>query len=121
MSKSDLLFLLSKLPSNGNVWERVTKAVMNALTKEELSDVLTTVITENEIALLKVTQIDPDRIESLHLSARAENCLRAEGVLLVSDLLTRSGPELRKFINLGKGSLKEIETALARRGQQLKE
>jgi DNA-directed RNA polymerase alpha subunit len=120
MSKSDLMFLLSKLPSHDNLWERITKAVMNALTKEELSEIVTTLISENGDTLLAVLEADPDRLESLYLSTRAKNALEAEGVCSVSELTSRTRAEVGRFINLGKGCLKEIETALARRNLQLK-
>ena len=112
--------MLSKLPSHDNLWERITKAVMGALTKEELSLIVTTLISENSDTLLAAIQADSDRLESLHLSTRAKKALEANSVRSVSELLTCSRFELSRFINLGKSSLLEIETALARRGLQLK-
>lgn len=58
-------------------------------------------------------------IEELELTVRSANCLKAEGVHLVSDLVQRSETELMKTPNLGMKSLKEIAVALEKHNLKL--
>ena len=57
---------------------------------------------------LPVSVLDP--------SVRAENCLAAENVQTIGDLVRRSEPEMLKVRNFGKTSLKEIKKKLADMG-----
>jgi len=50
---------------------------------------------------------------------RATNCLLAEGVLTIGDLLQRTPSSLFEINNLGRGTLVEIEAALALHGLSL--
>jgi hypothetical protein len=52
-------------------------------------------------------------VDALELSARAANCLRAERIHYIGDLIQRTPGELLRIPNLGKKSLKEINAALA--------
>ena len=47
---------------------------------------------------------------------RATNCLKAENIFLIGDLIQRSEMDLLKTPNLGKKSLNEIKDELASRG-----
>jgi DNA-directed RNA polymerase subunit alpha len=51
-------------------------------------------------------------IDDLELGVRSTNCLKAENVYYVGDLVQRSETELMKTPNLGKKSLNEIKEAL---------
>ena len=51
-------------------------------------------------------------IEELDLSVRAQNCLEAESIQTVRDLIARSEPQLLAVRNLGKTSLHDIQTKL---------
>lgn len=51
-------------------------------------------------------------IEVLELSVRASNCLAAEGIRTLQDLVKRSEPEMLKIRNFGKTSLKEVKEKL---------
>ncbi len=57
-------------------------------------------------------------IETLELTIRARDCLMAEGVYYIGDLIQRTETELLKIPNLGRKSLNEIREALASRGLQ---
>ena len=52
-------------------------------------------------------------IEDLVLTVRSTNCLKAENIYYVGDLIQRSENELLKTPNLGKKSLTEIKNVLA--------
>ena len=61
-------------------------------------------------------EIDPvllRPIEDLELTVRSTNCLKAENIYYVGDLIQRSEVELLKTPNLGKKSLTEIKNVLA--------
>ncbi len=55
-------------------------------------------------------------IDSLELTSRAKNCLKAERILLVGDLVQQSDDNLVIIPNLGRRSLNEIKEILATRG-----
>jgi len=55
-------------------------------------------------------------IEELELSVRSTNCLKAESIFLIGDLIQRSEFDLLKTPNLGKKSLNEIKDVLASKG-----
>ena len=52
-------------------------------------------------------------IEELELTVRSTNCLKAESIFLIGDLIHRSEFDLLKTPNLGKKSLNEIKAVLA--------
>ncbi len=52
-------------------------------------------------------------IDDLELTVRSANCLKAEHIQYVGDLVQRTESELLKTPNLGKKSLTEIKTVLA--------
>ncbi len=67
-------------------------------------------------------QIDPlmmRSVDDLELTVRAANCLKAENIYYIGDLVQRSENDLLKTPNLGKKSLTEIKTVLAQRGLAL--
>jgi DNA-directed RNA polymerase subunit alpha len=56
------------------------------------------------------------KIEDLGLSVRSTNCLHAENITLVSELVRLTEKQVLKTRNIGKKQLSEIEGALARHG-----
>ena len=58
-------------------------------------------------------------IDELELTVRSANCLKAENIYFVGDLVQRSEVELMKTPNLGKKSLNEIKEILAAEGLSL--
>ncbi len=55
-------------------------------------------------------------VDDLELTVRAANCLKAENIYYIGDLVQRSESDLLKTPNLGKKSLTEIKVVLAQRG-----
>ncbi len=51
-------------------------------------------------------------ISALDLSIRASNCLEAEGIQTVGELVAKTEDELLKFKNFGRTSLREVEKKL---------
>jgi DNA-directed RNA polymerase subunit alpha len=58
-------------------------------------------------------------VDDLDLTVRSSNCLKAENIYLVGDLIQRTETELLRTPNLGRKSLQEIKGALAQRGLAL--
>ena len=58
-------------------------------------------------------------VDELELTVRSANCLKAENIYYIGDLIQRSENELLKTPNLGRKSLNEIKEVLASRGLTL--
>ena len=58
-------------------------------------------------------------IDDLELTVRSANCLKAESIYYIGDLIQKTEVELLKTPNLGKKSLTEIKEVLAQRGLSL--
>jgi len=58
-------------------------------------------------------------VDELELTVRSANCLKAENIYLIGDLIQRTEVELLKTPSLGKKSLTEIKDVLATRGLSL--
>jgi DNA-directed RNA polymerase subunit alpha len=75
-----------------------------------------------EIAIGRGPQIDPillRPVDDLELTVRSANCLKAENIYYIGDLIQRTENELLKTPNLGRKSLNEIKEVLASRGLTL--
>lgn len=75
-----------------------------------------------EAVAAEATEIDPillRPIDDLELTVRSANCLKAESIHYIGDLIQRTEVELLKTPNLGKKSLTEIKEVLAARGLSL--
>ena len=58
-------------------------------------------------------------VDDLELTVRSANCLKAENIYYIGDLIQRTETELLKTPNLGRKSLNEIKEVLASRGLSL--
>jgi DNA-directed RNA polymerase subunit alpha len=70
----------------------------------------------------KAPQVDPillRPVDDLELTVRSANCLKAENIYYIGDLIQRTETELLKTPNLGRKSLNEIKEVLASRGLTL--
>ncbi|RRJ33181.1 DNA-directed RNA polymerase subunit alpha [Pandoraea apista] len=70
----------------------------------------------------RAPQIDPillRPVDDLELTVRSANCLKAENIYYIGDLIQRTENELLKTANLGRKSLNEIKEVLASRGLTL--
>ena len=67
-------------------------------------------------------EIDPallKPVDDLELTVRSANCLKAENIYYIGDLVQHTQTELLKTPNLGKKSLTEIKDVLAQRNLTL--
>jgi DNA-directed RNA polymerase subunit alpha len=67
-------------------------------------------------------QVDPlllRPVDDLELTVRSANCLKAENIYFIGDLIQRSETELLRTPNLGRKSLNEIKDVLASRSLSL--
>nr|MCU0974448.1 DNA-directed RNA polymerase subunit alpha [Burkholderiales bacterium] len=74
------------------------------------------------IEMPKAPQVDPillRPVDDLELTVRSANCLKAENIYYIGDLIQRTETELLKTPNLGRKSLNEIKEVLASRGLTL--
>ncbi len=77
---------------------------------------------ESQPKAAKEPEIDPillRPVDDLELTVRSANCLKAESIYYIGDLIQRTEVELLKTPNLGKKSLTEIKDVLASRGLSL--
>ena len=58
-------------------------------------------------------------VDDLELTVRSANCLKAENIYYIGDLIQRTENELLKTPNLGRKSLNEIKEVLASHGLTL--
>ncbi|MGH1361568.1 MAG: DNA-directed RNA polymerase subunit alpha [Burkholderiaceae bacterium] len=75
-----------------------------------------------EPAVGRGPQVDPilmRPVDDLELTVRSANCLKAENIYYIGDLIQRTENELLKTPNLGRKSLNEIKEVLASRGLTL--
>jgi DNA-directed RNA polymerase subunit alpha len=73
-------------------------------------------------AVSRPTPFDPillRPVDELELTVRSANCLKAENIYYIGDLIQRTETELLKTPNLGRKSLNEIKEVLASRGLTL--
>ncbi|MDR2365476.1 MAG: DNA-directed RNA polymerase subunit alpha [Zoogloeaceae bacterium] len=78
--------------------------------------------TEPAVESRKPVQVDPillRPVDDLELTVRSANCLKAESIYYIGDLIQRTENELLKTPNLGRKSLNEIKEVLATHGLTL--
>jgi len=117
--RTDLDKLVIDLESNGTLDPEEAVTLAATILQKQLS---VFVNFENEVAPQaeeKGEEIDPillRPVDDLELTVRSANCLKAENILYIGDLIQRTEVELLKTPNLGKKSLTEIKDFLASRG-----
>lgn len=120
--RTDLDKLVLDLETNGTIDPE--EAIRRAATilQQQLA-VFVDLESEGEpITEEKEDEIDPILIrpvDDLELTVRSANCLKAENIYYIGDLIQRTEVELLKTPNLGKKSLTEIKDVLASRGLSL--
>ena len=75
-----------------------------------------------EVIEERAPQVDPillRPVDDLELTVRSANCLKAENIYYIGDLIQRTETELLKTPNLGRKSLNEIKEVLASKGLTL--
>ncbi len=120
--RTDLDKLVIDLETDGTISpENAVRRAANILQMQLASfvDLESTEVTEAEIVKSTVDPILMQSIDDLELTVRSANCLKAENIYYIGDLVQRTEGDLLKTPNLGKKSLNEIKDVLAQRGLSL--
>lgn len=121
--RTDLDRLVIDLETNGTVSpdealmqsaDLLCKQITNLVDKDDMPERASTPIAP---PLPDPVLMQP--VEDLELTVRSANCLKAEEIFFIGDLVQRTEVELLKTPNLGKKSLTEIKDVLAARGLSL--
>lgn len=120
--RTDLDRLILEVETNGTV--DAEEAVRNAakILRDQLAPFVDLAGSEEEAVEPQGVEMDPillRPVDDLELTVRSANCLKAESIYYVGDLIQRTEVELLKTPNLGKKSLTEIKDVLASRGLSL--
>jgi len=114
--RTDLDKLIIDLKTNATIEPEDAIRKAGKILREQL-DVFTHLeVKEEAIEAADGPQIDPvllRPVDDLELTVRSANCLKAESIYYIGDLVQRSENELLKTPNLGKKSLTEIKDVLA--------
>ena len=76
----------------------------------------------SEVEVKEAPVIDPvllRPVDDLELTVRSANCLKAESIYYIGDLVQRNESDLLKAPNLGRKSLNEIKDILSSKGLTL--
>jgi len=124
--RTDLDRLVIDLETNGTLDPKTAIQVSAAILRDQLSSFValegTQVGDAQDEGVAPPPPIDPillRPVDDLELTVRSANCLKAENIYLIGDLIQRTEVELLKTPNLGKKSLTEIKDVLALRGLSL--
>jgi len=114
--------LIIDLETNGTIdpEDAIRKAA--TILQDQLSVFVDLEGREEEKFEKKDAEIDPillRSVDDLELTVRSANCLKAESIYYIGDLIQRTEVELLKTPNLGKKSLTEIKDVLAVHGLSL--
>jgi len=120
--RTDLDKLILDIETNGTIDPE--EAIRRAATilHEQISVFVNLEETATEKPPVAEPEFDPlllRPVDDLELTVRSANCLKAENIYYIGDLIQRTEVELLKTPNLGKKSLTEIKDVLAQRGLSL--
>ena len=120
--RTDLDKLVIDIETNGSVDPEEAIRIAGSILKDQLSVFVNLEGSEEEVEEEPESQIDPillRPVDDLELTVRSANCLKAENIYYIGDLIQRTEVELLKTPNLGKKSLTEIKDVLASYGLSL--
>jgi DNA-directed RNA polymerase subunit alpha len=120
--RTDLDKLIIDIETNGTVDPE--EAIRHAATilQDQLSAFVDLQARSEDKPRTAESDIDPillRPVDDLELTVRSANCLKAESIFYIGDLIQRTEVELLKTPNLGKKSLTEIKDVLATKGLSL--
>jgi DNA-directed RNA polymerase subunit alpha len=113
--RTDLDKLILDVETNGGIEPAESVRLAARILREQLSVFVDLEAEEVESPEARKKELNPilfRPIDDLELTVRSANCLKAENVYYIGDLVQRSETELMKTPNLGKKSLNEIKDAL---------
>ncbi len=123
--RTNLDKLVIELETNGTVDPEETIKLAATILHDQLSvfvdfEKVNDQLAEEEVEVEEI--FDPvllRPVDDLELTVRSANCLKAENIFYIGDLIQRTEVELLKTPNLGKKSLTEIKDILALKGLSL--
>ena len=123
--RTNLDKLIIELETNGTVDPEETIKLAATILHDQLSvfvdfEKVNDQLPEDEVEIEEI--FDPvllRPVDDLELTVRSANCLKAENIFYIGDLIQRTEVELLKTPNLGKKSLTEIKDILALKGLSL--
>jgi len=120
--RTDLDKLIIELETNGTVDPEAAVRQAATILQNQLSVLVDLEGKNIETENTEKNDIDPillRPVDELELTVRSANCLKAESIYYIGDLIQKTEHELLKTPNLGKKSLTEIKDVLASRGLSL--
>ena len=120
--RTDLDKLVLDLETNGTIDPEESIRRAATILQHQLAVFVDLDNEKEQIVEEKEDEVDPILIrpvDDLELTVRSANCLKAENIYYIGDLIQRTEVELLKTPNLGKKSLTEIKDVLASRGLSL--
>ena len=120
--RTDLDKLIVEIETNGTIDAEDAMRHAAGLLQEQLSVFVDLSGRQDDSPVHVESEIEPfllRPVDDLELTVRSANCLKAESIHYVGDLLQRTEVELLKTPNLGKKSLTEIKDVLASKGLSL--
>lgn len=120
--RTDLDRLILTLETNGSVDPEESVTLAATILHEQIATFVNLEESTIQAAEEPEPELDPgllNPVDDLELTVRSANCLKAENIYYVGDLVQRTETDLLKTPNLGKKSLTEIKDVLAERGFSL--
>ena len=120
--RTDLDKLVIDLETNGTLDAEEAIRRSATILQQQLSpfvDLKTSPILKETSDQQSVNPIFTRPVDDLELTVRSANCLKAESIYFIGDLVHRTETDLLKTPNLGKKSLTEIKSVLASHGLAL--
>ena len=120
--RTDLDKLIIELETDGTIDPKMAIEHCATILQQQLASFVDLDAIAEQEAKKDQNDFDPilmRSIEELELTVRSTNCLKAESIFLIGDLIHRSEFDLLKTPNLGKKSLNEIKDVLASKGLSL--
>jgi len=120
--RTDLDKLIIDLETNGTIDPEGAIRSAATILQDQLSAFVDLSGKQEVEAQAAEPEVDPillRPVDDLELTVRSANCLKAEQIYYIGDLIQRTEVELLKTPNLGKKSLTEIKDVLASRGLSL--
>jgi len=114
--RTDLDKLIIDLETNGTLEPEAAIRRAATILQEQLSVFVELKREDNQQSTAEMSDVNPillRPVDELELTVRAANCLKAESIFYIGDLVQKTESELLKTPNLGKKSLGEIKDVLA--------
>lgn len=120
--RTNLDKLVINLETDGSVDPEQAIRTAATILQDQLSTFVDLESREEATAKSEEPEVDPillRPVDDLELTVRSANCLKAEQIYYIGDLIQCTEVELLKTPNLGKKSLTEIKSVLATKGLSL--